>query len=83
MEWDSICGGRVDIAIHKYDCESEWLVYADEQLTGGEQNPYKIRKSTIEQAKDTARALLDGPHPELEQDITLEYVEITEVKCNS
>ena len=82
MEWDEIIvdGNCIDIGI-KHIEDSQWLVYADEKLEGGEYHPYRKREESLDEAKELAKDLVDSPHPD-DQSVTLGYVEITEVHRN-
>lgn len=76
MEWEEYQG--IDIAKKDLD-DSEWLVYADERLGGGEHTPYEERVETLEEAKELGADLKNSAHPE-DASVTLGYVEITEVE---
>lgn len=78
MEWEQL-DGHIDIAKHGYD-DSEWLVYADEKLGGGEHHPYEERQPTLEKAKQRARELSGSAHPD-HPSVSFGYVEITEVRA--
>jgi hypothetical protein len=69
----------IDIAIQDFDVPSEWVVYADEKLVGGEHTPYKERVETLDEAKERAMEIKGEPHPEKDSK-PLDYVEISEVK---
>jgi hypothetical protein len=76
VEWEDYHG--IDIAKHGFD-NSEWLVYADKKLGGGEHDPYQERVDTLEEAKEMGLDLKNSAHPE-DASVTLGYVEITEVE---
>lgn len=79
VEWQEMTVGNItiDIAVQNYD-NSEWLVFADQKLDGGDHQPYSTRVSNLSEAREEARKLANSPHPN-NSDITLEYIEISEV----
>lgn len=76
VKWEEYHG--IDIAKHDFK-NSEWLVYADKKLGGGEHTPYKERVDTLDEAKERGLELKESEHPE-DPSVTLSYVEITEVE---
>jgi hypothetical protein len=78
MEWEEL-DGHIDIAKHWYE-DSEWLVYADEKLGGGEHCPYEETCPDLRTAKKRARKIYNSEHPE-NPSVILGYVEITEIEA--